>query len=259
MIDNLYNNSILFPADLLDNNWPFSYELSEKLVRYNVSHHCSSLKTFLLNTALSEDSDSESDSDYVENCHLVDPSFSFKGEKVYHYSPAGNNGRSVEETIGIMYCMDNISYDNLMCEAIKFSMKHHIEESKDKDNLVNLQIITYFFVWVPISQHLLYTRFSFFVKNLIEEKKYMEKFQVELMFCSSRRLLEMIESTHHSTVFLSEKVISPKDRLLNLLSFYTLLKDKRERLVDNFFKTNSFKEIIYYYKTALSDTDYFSL
>ena len=155
-----------------------------------------------------------------------------------------------------MYCMDNISYDKLTREAIKFYMKHHIEESEYKDNLVSLQIITYHIVWVPISQLLLYTRFSFFVKSLIEEKKYIEKFQVELMSCSYKRVLEMRESKHHYTVFLSEKVISPKDRLLNLLYFSTLSKHKTERLVDNFFKTNSFQELIFYYETALSDTAY---
>ena len=67
--------------------------------------------------------------------------------------------------------MDNISYHSLMGEAIKFFMKRHIEESEDKDDLVNLQIATTYYVWLPIGKLLLYTRYSFFVKNLIEEKK----------------------------------------------------------------------------------------
>ena len=40
MIENLYNDNILFPADLLDNNWPFSYALAKELVEYNASYHC---------------------------------------------------------------------------------------------------------------------------------------------------------------------------------------------------------------------------
>ena len=75
MIENFYNEKILFPEDLLNNNWPFSFTFAKELVRYNGSHYCSSLKTFLLNTAIVEDSDQESDRDSVENGNLVDSRF----------------------------------------------------------------------------------------------------------------------------------------------------------------------------------------
>ena len=58
------------------------------------------------------------------------------------------------------------------------------------------------------------------------------------------------------TFFLLEKIISPKDRLLNLLSFSTLSKETRERFVDTILKTNSFQEMISYYEGALSGTSY---
>lgn len=206
--------------------------------------------------------DSKSDTDYVSNLNLVDANFVFYGGKVfyryfppdYRYFPPGNNGWDVEKTTPTLYCMDNISYDKLMYQAIQFFMKYHIEESEYKDDLSFLKITTPHYLWQPLSQLLLYTRYSFFVKNLIEEKKYMEKFQVQWMSCCYRKLLKTKEYGQLYTVFFSEKVVSPKDRLLNLLYFSTLSKDKTERLVDNFFKTNSFQEIISYYETALSDT-----
>ena len=106
-----------------------------------------------------------------------------------------------------------------MCEAIKFFMKHHLEESRYKDDLLHMQLVTTHFLWWPISQLLLYTRFSSFVKNLIEEKKYMEKFQVQLMTCSHKRVIEMRDDSEFYTFFLSEKVISPRDRLLKSAFF----------------------------------------
>lgn len=264
MIDSVFNKKKLFPEDLLDNNWPFSLIFAEELVEYNGFHYCSSLKTFLLNTAIAADSDEESDTDYVDNGNLVDSNFHLMDGKVYydHLSlniPEGcqvNEERVSEETTNTMYCMDNISYDSLMCEAIKFLMKCHIEESEYKDDLLGLQIATTCYVWSPISQLLLYTRYSFFVKNLIKEKKYMERFQVELMACSYRRAVEMRDKKEFYTFFLLEKIISPKERLLNLLSFSTLSKDTRERLVDTIFKRNSFQEMISYYEEALSGSDY---
>jgi hypothetical protein len=76
------------------------------------------------------------------------------------------------------------------------------------------------------------------------------------MSCSNRRVVEMRDKKKFYTFFLSEKVISPKERLLNLLYFSTLSRDDRERVVDNFFKTNSFKEMISYYEGALSGSGY---
>jgi len=264
MIDNFYNEKRLFPEDLLDNNWPFSLIFAKELVKYNGFNYCSSLKTFLLNTAITEDFVEESDTNYVENGDLVDSKFHLIKGKVYynHLSlniPEGcqvNEERVSEGTTSTVYCMDNISYDSLMGEAIKFFMKRNIEESQYKDDLVSLQIATTFYVWFPISQLLLYTRYSFFVKNYIKEKKYMERFQVQLMSCSYRRAVEMRDKKKFYTFFLLEKIISPKERLLNLLSFSTLSKDTRERLVETIFKTNSFQEMISYYEGALSGTGY---
>ena len=140
MIDNFYNEKTLFPEDLLNNNWPFSFTFAKELVRYNGFHYCSSLKTFLLNTAIGENSDEGSDIDSIENGNLVDSRFRLKGGKVYYYplSSGVNEERVSEEATSTMYCMDNISYDSLMGEAIKFFMKRHIEESEYKDDLVNL-------------------------------------------------------------------------------------------------------------------------
>ena len=94
------------------------------------------------------------------------------------------------------------------------------------------------------------------MKNLIKEKKYMERFQVQLMSCSYRRAVEMRDKKKFYTFFLLEKIISPKERLLNRLSFSTLSKDTRERLAETIFKTNSFQEMISYYEGALSDSGY---
>ncbi len=270
-----YNEKRLFPVDLLNDNWPFSFNLAEELVKYNGSHYCSSLKTFLLNTAIREDSDQESDSDteisadsdqesdsdYIENGNLADNNFSFKNKKVYYYYvPPGVDEtwvlRLLAKPAGTMYCMDNVSYDNLMYEAIKFFMKDNIEESPFKDNLGALQIVTVQLLWSPLSKLLLYTRYSSFVKDLIEDKKCMEKFQVELMLCSYRIMEKTIEREDFYTFFLSEKMISPRDRLLNLLYFSTLSREDRETFVDNFFKRNNFEEIISYYEEALSDSGY---
>ena len=82
MIENSYNEKKLFPVDLLDNNWPFSFNVAEGLVEYNGSHYCSSLKSFLLDTAILEDSEEEADEDCVENGNLVDSHFSFEDGKV---------------------------------------------------------------------------------------------------------------------------------------------------------------------------------
>ena len=258
MIENPYNEKKLFPEDLLNNNWPFSVVAARELIRYNGFHYCSSLRSFLLNTAIRADSDEELDEDVVENGDLVDSSFRLTGGKVYYslLSSGVNEERVSEEETNTMYCMDNIEYDSLMCEAIKFLMKYNREESKYKDDLTNLQILSTQYLWWPLSRLLLYTRYSFFVKNLIEEKKYMENFQVQLMSCSNRRVVEMRDKKKFYTFFLSEKVISPKERLLNLLYFSTLSRDDRERVVDNFFKTNSFKEMISYYEGALSGSGY---
>lgn len=265
-----YNEKRLFPVDLLNDNWPFSFNLAEELVKYNGSHYCSSLKTFLLNTAIREDSDQESDSDteisadsdqesdsdYIENGNLADSYFRFKNKKVYYYyvPPEVNETRVLPA--GTMYCMDNVSYDNLMYEAIKFFMKYNIEEPQFKDDLESLQIVTVQLLWWPLSKLLLYTRYSSFVKDLIEEKKCMEKFQVELMFCSYRLTVKTIEREDFYTFFLSEKMISPRDRFLNLLYFSTLSREDRETFVDNFFKRNNFEEIISYYEKFLSDSGY---
>ena len=262
MIDNLFNDTILFPIELLDNNWPFSSRLAKEVVIYNGSHYCSSLKTVLLNTAISANSDSdsdlESDTDYIENGDLIDSNFYVKDGKVYYYyfDYGVNEKRVSQEATSTMYCMDNISYDNLMCEAVNFFMKYHIEESEYKDDLVTLQLATFCFVWIPISQLLLYTRYSFFVKNLIEEKKYIEKFQLELMACSHERTLKMRDNEEFYTFFLSEKLISPKERLLNMLSFSTLPRDKREILVKNISRTIGLKPIISYYEKVLSRYGY---
>ena len=128
--------------------------------------------------------------------------------------------------------MDNIEYDTLVCEAVRFYMKYIIEESRYKDDLTNLQILSTQLIWLPLSRLLLYTRYSFVVKNLIEERKYMEKFRLELIFCSYKRLVEMRDEEEFYTFFLSEKVISFKDRLLNLLSFLSLEREKKERFVE---------------------------
>ena len=227
---------------------------------YSGSHYCSSLKTVLLNTAISANSDSdsdlESDTDYIENGDLIDSNFYVKDGKVYYLFYKVNKKWVSQIPAGTMCCMDNLSYDNLMREAIRFYTKDCIKNSEYKKDLKTLQLVTAFFLWWPISKLLLYTRYSSFVKNLIEQRKYMEKFQVQLMFCSYQRALEMRDDEKFYTFFLSEKLISPKDRLLNLLSFSTLSKNERERLVDNIFKTNSFQEMISYYERALSGTDY---
>ena len=67
-----------------------------------------------------------------------------------------------------------------------------------------------------------------------------------LMLCSYQRATEVRDTKKSYAFFLSEKLISLKDRLLNLLYFSTLSMNDKEILVDNIFKINSFIDRISY-------------
>ena len=182
---------------------------------------------------------------------MIDPFFSLQNKTVYYF---GSSDVEYEDCIKITdaesgkvrflvdYNLDNISYETIVCEAIRFYIKNSVNNGYP-------EWITDITLWPEITYYLLYTTYSQFVKNLIEEEKYIETFQEKLIL-QSYRTLKMMEPKEKN-LFLSKKRVNHKERLLNLLSFTPLEKDESEKLVLNFLSTGDLKQIIYYYEEIL--------
>lgn len=249
-----------FPTDLLNNNWPFSHYLAQELFTKNMYNSYSSLRTFLIKTTKtdtgefldSDDSDVEG-SDF-QDC-LIDSRLRLKNNTVYY---SGWSDVEYEDSIKITdaksgkirffveYSLDNISYKTIVCEAIRYYIKYSVTGPYSQNVSGSL-------LCAEITFYLLYTTYSQFVKNLIEEEKYMEKYSKfsleELLFESYMRLNYM--EYEKKPLFLAKKRVNRKERLLNLLSFTPLEKDESEKLVDNFLSTGDLKQILSYYQEIL--------
>ena len=188
---------------------------------------------------------------------MIDPFFSFQNNTVYYF---GSSDVEYEDSIKttdtesgklrflVEYSLDNISYETIVCEAIRFHIKHSVN-SGYPEWVIDITL------WPEIIFYLLYTTYSQFVKNLIEEEKYMETFQEKLLsqsYIQSYIKLKVMEWQKNS-LFFSEQRVNRKERLLNLLSLTPFSKDESEKLVDNFLSTGDLKQIFSYYQQILKN------
>ena len=129
-----------FPAKLLNNNWPFSSALATKLFNNNIFNSYSSLRSFLIEIALTNRSIDSDDSDiegYDFQCCLLDSNFKLQDNTLYYASTVKyedstkiTDPDSDKSIVIFDYRLDHILYETIVCEAIRFHIKKCLKSAE---------------------------------------------------------------------------------------------------------------------------------
>jgi len=186
------------------------------------------------------------------------PGFFIKNNKVYYQESLKSKAKNLttEKRIIKIYSLEAIPYQIIVCEANKFYLNNFFQGSplnKSIEDLKLFKLDALLYIWLPVSHYLLFTTYSFSMKNILAKETYRKDYEKEILEIFHYKFIK-IESRDTSLkrrILKTEREIF-KERLLNIFIFSGLSINKAKKLLNNLFLTENLNEIISFYKELLS-------
>lgn len=261
-----------FSIKRLRKSWPFSLELAKDIFRMNQYTTKSSFRDLLSFNCLREKEYgpfyatldeyyqcyrdrvfSEKDIWYLSKY----PGFFIKSDNVFYQESLKFKAKNstTEEIIVKTYNLNNIPYDTIICEAIKFSIKKTFQEAISSHGIHYAKAISLHSIWPLVFNYLLFTTCSSSIKDILEKGNYIKNDEPEILLTfydqfKKRKYLETIEFVKLKS--LKTRIKNIEERLLNIFIVSGVSKKRAQTLINNYLLTENLDEIISFYQQLVS-------
>lgn len=215
------NNKIYdYPLDEIEDGWTFDPMMSEELFYSNSVGKYESFYEFL--------------SDFLEES-------SIDGRTIFEGFFIENNKPYYEDCDGEIYTFQSVPYSLIVSSAIKYELTRY---SRIEDYDPHIYVIWYFML-----KYLLFTNFT--VRQIFEESDIMKSDKKYILYAFFRAFISIKSSylVELNSVFYKKDC---KERLLYILVFSGIPKNKAEALTEKCCVKKDFSVIITYYEEITS-------
>lgn len=116
-------------------------------------------------------------------CISQHPGFCIKNNKVHYEETLKSkvqNSRK-EELIIKIYTLNHISYQIIIFEGTKFYINNFLQGSVVNLSAVELSILSLSLIWSPVFKYLLFTKFYFSMKKMLENQNYRKNYEEQIL------------------------------------------------------------------------------